>query len=165
MLIDGIASFNALPSEAAEEWLYRCFANRTWATQVAARRPYKDVGEVVAAAESAWSGLTADDWLEAFAAHPRIGEKGGHAPATSEREQRKLAQGSGVTLNAIAAENREYERQFGHVFLIAASGRTAEEILGELRRRRGNDAATELQVAAAEQRKITRLRLEALLKG
>lgn len=120
---------------------------------------------MVAAAESAWSGLTADDWLEAFAAHPRIGEKGGHAPATSEREQRKLAQGSGVTLNAIAAENREYERQFGHVFLIAASGRTAEEILGELRRRRGNDAATELQVAAAEQRKITRLRLEALLKG
>ena len=116
---------------------------------------------MVAAAESAWSGLTADDWLEAFAAHPRIGEKGGHAPATSEREQRKLAQGSGVTLNAIAAENREYERQFGHVFLIAASGRTAEEILGE----EGRGQHGPRQVAAAEQRKITRLRLEALLKG
>ena len=70
-----------------------------------------------------------------------------------------------MTLSAIAAQNREYERRFGHVFLIAASGRTADEILAALRRRMGNDAATELQVAAAEQRKITRLRLEALLKA
>jgi len=123
------------------------------------------VTEMMAAAESAWAGLTAEDWLKAFAAHPRIGEKGGHAPETSEREQRKLAQGSDVTLTAIAAQNREYERRFGHVFLIAASGRTADEILAALRRRMGNDAATELQVAAAEQRKITRLRLEALLKA
>jgi len=165
LLIDGIASFNALPSEEAEERLYGCFANRTWAAKVAAGRPYKDMTEVLASAESAWSGLTAGDWLQAFAAHPRIGEKGGHAPATSEREQRKLGQGSDLTLNAIAAQNRDYERRFGHVFLIAASGRSADEILAALRGRMGNDAATELQVAAAEQRKITRLRLEALLKA
>jgi len=165
LLIDGIASFNALPSEQAEERLHMCFANRAWAAQVAAGRPYRDMTELMASAASAWSRLTVADWLEAFAAHPRIGEKGGHAPATSEREQSKLAQGSDVTLSAIAAENREYERRFGHVFLIAASGRTADEILVALRRRIGNDAATELQVAAAEQRKITRLRLEALLKG
>ena len=114
--------------------------------------------------ESAWSQLTTDDWLVAFTAHPRIGEKGGHAPATSEHEQRQLAQGSVVTLEAIAAENREYEKRFGHVFLIAASGRPADEILSELRRRMTNDAATELQVAAGEQRKITRLRLERFLK-
>jgi len=165
LVIDGIANFNALPSEEAEEQLHSCFANRAWAARVAAGRPYRDVTEMMAAAESAWAGLTAEDWLKAFAAHPRIGEKGGHAPETSEREQRKLAQGSDVTLTAIAAQNREYERRFGHVFLIAASGRTADEILAALRRRMGNDAATELQVAAAEQRKITRLRLEALLKA
>ncbi|HEY0831617.1 MAG TPA: 2-oxo-4-hydroxy-4-carboxy-5-ureidoimidazoline decarboxylase [Candidatus Dormibacteraeota bacterium] len=165
MLIAGIAPFNALPSKEAEERLYGCFAHRAWAAHVAAGRPYKDLAEVIAVAESAWSGLGADDWFEAFAAHPRIGETGGHAPATSEREQSRLARGSDVTLSAIAAENREYEKRFGRVFLIAASGRTAGEILAELRRRMGNDAATELRVAAAEQRKITRLRLEALLKG
>jgi len=121
--------------------------------------------ELMAAAESAWSGLTTEDWLASFAAHPRIGERGGHAPAASDREQSTVARGSDVTLAAIAAENREYERRFGHVFLIAASGRTAEEILASLRGRMGNDAATELHVAAGEQRKITRLRLEALLKG
>lgn len=65
----------------------------------------------------------------------------------------------------LAAENREYERRFGHVFLISASGRGADDVLAALRARMGNDPATELRVAAAEQRKITRLRLERLLKG
>src|SRR5207245_3018423 len=91
-------SFNALPAEEAEQRLRSCFANRAWAARVAAGRPDRDVTEMMAAAESAWAGLTAEDWLKAFAAHPRIGEKGGHAPETSEREQRKLAQGSDVTL-------------------------------------------------------------------
>lgn len=67
------------------------------------------------------------------------------------------------TLAALAAENREYERRFGHVFLISASGRRAHEILAAMRERMGNDPTTELRVAAAEQRKITRLRLERLL--
>jgi len=164
LLIDGIASFNALPSQEAETRLYACFAHRAWAARVAAGRPYDNLAELMVATESAWSQLTTDDWLVAFTAHPRIGEKGGHAPATSKREQRQVAQGSVVTLEAIAAENREYEKRFGHVFLIAAHGRTADEILSELRRRMTNDAATELQVAAGEQRKITRLRLERFLK-
>lgn len=115
-------------------------------------------------AEVAWSELSAGDWLDAFAAHPRIGEHGGNAPKTSEREQSRVMDAPAETLTALAEENREYERRFGHTFLIAASGRSAEEVLGELRRRMSNDAATELQVAANEQRKITRLRLKKLLE-
>src|SRR5690242_19464539 len=105
------------------------FANRAWASRVAAGRPYPNVSALMEAAESAWSQLTPSDWLEAFAAHPRIGERGGHAPIASEREQNKVMQGANATLAALAAENRRYEDRFGHVFLIAASGRTAEEIL------------------------------------
>lgn len=131
---------------------------------MAAGRPYRDLTNLMEAAESAWSDLTPDDWLRAFAAHPRIGAQGGHAPAISEREQSRVMQASSQTLAALAAENREYESRFGHVFLISASGRTAEQILASLRDRMGNDAATELRVAAGEQRKITRLRLEKLLK-
>lgn len=131
---------------------------------MAAGRPYRDLTNLMEAAESAWLELTPDDWLRTFAAHPRIGAQGGHAPATSEREQSRVMQASSQTLAALAAENREYESRFGHVFLISASGRTAEEILASLRDRMGNDAATEFRVAAGEQRKITRLRLEKLLK-
>src|SRR5262249_53664560 len=104
------------------------------------------------------------DWLRAFAAHPRIGEKGGDAPATSEREQSGVRRASSRTLASLAEENRRYEARFGHVFLIAARGRGAEDILYSLRQRLINDPATELDAAAAEQRKITRLRLLEMLE-
>jgi 2-oxo-4-hydroxy-4-carboxy--5-ureidoimidazoline (OHCU) decarboxylase len=71
---------------------------------------------------------------------------------------------SGVgTLAAIVEENRRYEARFGHVFLISAAGRTAEEVLATLHTRIDNDPVTELTVAAEEQRKITRLRLDGML--
>jgi len=117
----------------------------------------------MASAEAAWSDLGRPDWLEAFAAHPRIGEQGGHSPATSKREQSRVMRASGKLLSDLANENRRYENRFGHVFLIAASGRSAEEILQSLRQRMKNDPATELEIAAAEQRKIALIRLEQLL--
>jgi len=157
--------FNALPGAVAEERLYSTFANRGWAKTVAAGRPYRDLDSLLAAAESAWADLKPGDWLEAFKAHPRIGEQGGHAPATSEREQHGVRRASPRTLAALAAENREYEGRFGHVFLIAARGRSAEEILHALRQRMNNDPFREIEVAAAEQRKITRMRLLEMLGG
>jgi OHCU decarboxylase len=159
-----LAQLNTLSGEEAEAQLYSCFAHRKWAARVAAGRPYADWSGLMAAAEAAWSELGRPDWLEAFAAHPRIGEGGGHAPATSRREQSKVMRGGGEALASLADENRRYENRFGHVFLIAASGRSAEEILQSLRQRMKNDPATELSVAAAEQRKITQLRLEQLLR-
>ena len=106
--------------------------------------------------------LTDEEWLAAMKAHPRIGERGGDAPASSEREQSRAMQASRQTLEALAAENRRYEERFGQVFLIFASGRTGEEILAELRRRMKNDAATELQEAKHELRKIALMRVSNL---
>ena len=160
----GLESFNSLPASEAEDELHACFANRAWAARVASGRPYPNLEMLFAAAEEAWSELSAGDWLRAFAAHPRIGEVGGHAPAASEREQSGVRQASAKTLTALASENRRYEDRFGHVFLIAAIGRGADEILHALRQRMKNDPYTELEVAAAEQRKITRLRVLALLE-
>lgn len=160
---EGLARFNELPDAEAEGLLYACFANHDWAAGVARGRPYHDIDAVLAAAESAWADLKPGDWLRAFAAHPRIGERGGHAPQASEREQRGVRGGSAGTLAALAAENRAYETRFGHVFLIAASGRGADDILHALRQRMKNDPYKELEVAQGEQRKITRLRILALL--
>jgi allantoicase len=159
-----LAQFNSLSGEEAEVQLYSCFAHRKWAARVSAGRPYNDLSAVLATAEAAWSDLAPSDWLEAFTAHPRIGEQGGHAPDTSQREQSRVMEAPHETLAALADDNRRYEEHFGHVFLIAASGRNADEILQSLRQRMGNDPATELKVAAAEHRKITKLRLEQLVK-
>ena len=162
-LNDGLTRFNEGSTAEAVRMLYGCFANHGWAATIAAGRPYADLTALLASAEGAWSVLAPADWLEAFAAHPRIGERGGHSPTASEREQSQARLASAATLAALAAENREYEARFGHVFLISAGGRTAEEMLQELRRRMRNGPATELQIAADEQRTITRLRLEHLL--
>jgi len=110
-------------------------------------------------------GLTDEEWLEAMKAHPRIGERGGDAPASSEREQEVAMRASDETLDALAADNRRYEEKFGHVFLIFASGRSGEEILGELRRRMNNDPKAELEEAKRELRKIALLRLQQMVNA
>ena len=126
--------------------------------------PYPDLDSLLDAAERAWSECEPADWAEALAGHPRIGERGGSSPAASDREQSGVRTAAATTLDQLAAENRLYEARFGHVFLIAAAGKSADEILAELRQRMNNDPVTEAQVAAAEHRKIARLRLEALAR-
>ena len=158
-----IDRFNETPYAEAVRRLYSCFASQSWAERVAGGRPYADFESLWAACEAAWSGLAPADWLGAFAAHPRIGEKGGRAPDSSEREQSGVHAATRATRDALAEENRRYEARFGHVFLISASGRTAGEILAALRQRMSNDPSAEIEVAAAEHRKITRLRLERML--
>jgi len=158
-----IDRFNQMPESEATRKLYSCFASMKWAERVASWRPYRDFEGLLAACDTAWSELARPDWLAAFTAHPRIGESGGHAPESSKREQAGFGAAPTATMAAVAEENRRYEAHFGHVFLISASGRTADEILAELRRRMQNDPATEVAVAAAEHRKITRIRLERML--
>jgi 2-oxo-4-hydroxy-4-carboxy-5-ureidoimidazoline decarboxylase len=164
-LSDGLRSFNALAGDEAERRLRGCFANQEWAARVAGGRPYEDLKPLLAAAETAFEELNAANWLAAIASHPRIGERAGRVPASSEREQRLALQAPDETLAALADENRRYEARFGHVFLIAASGRGAEEILGELRRRMANDPAAELDEVSRELRQITRMRLERMLES
>jgi 2-oxo-4-hydroxy-4-carboxy-5-ureidoimidazoline decarboxylase len=140
-------------SSDLEARLYGCLASRRWARAVAS-------GEQ---AEDAMDQLTDEEWLEAMQAHPRIGERGGDAPNSSEREQSRAMQASASTLTALAAENRRYEERFGHVFLIFASGRGGDEILSELRRRMANEPAAELEEAKRELRKIAIMRLRGLV--
>ena len=158
-----IEEFNALPDKEAADRLYACLANRRWAAEVASRRPYPDAQSFLTGAWNALNGLTDDDWVAAFMAHPRIGERGGDAPESSEREQSRAMRSTAVTLAALEAENRQYEEQFGHVFLIRASGRSGEEILSELRRRMRNDPAMELAESRRELAQIAQERLAELV--
>jgi OHCU decarboxylase len=106
-----------------------------------------------------WWSLGPDDWREAFAHHPRIGER---AEGWSAAEQAGVAGAAGDVRAQLAAANRAYETRFGHIYLVRAAGRGADELLALARARLANDAETELRVAAEEQRQITRLRLERL---
>ena len=142
-----------------------CCGSRAWASAVAAGRPYAGVAAVMETADVELAKLKRSDWLEAFEAHPRIGERGGHAPASSNREQKGIMSAREEVLALVAEGNRLYEERFRHVFLISAVGRSAEDVLAALRQRIENDPAIELKVAAEEQRKITRLRLKSMLSS
>jgi allantoicase len=158
----GSGWLNALAASQAEEELLACCGSRAWAARVAAARPFADAEALAATADTVWAGLGRDDWLEAFAAHPRIGERS--ASGWSGKEQAGVAAADPATLAELAEGNRVYEERFGHVFLICAAGKPAAAVLAALRERLDNDPATELRVAAEEQRRITRLRLEKLVR-
>lgn len=153
---------NGLPAAEAEAALRGCCASARWAAAVAAGRPYPGAAALLDAAERAWWALEPGDWLEAFAAHPRIGERD-VAEERARQEQAGVAGSSPSTMAALAEGNRRYEERFGHVFLVCAAGRSGDELLAALRRRLASDPASELRTAAREQAAITRLRLEALL--
>ncbi len=138
--------------------LRSCCGSSAWVAKMIARRPFANWMELSTAADDIWSSLGPDDWREAFAAHPRIGEKRDGA-RWSAAEQAGTSGAANETMQALAEANRQYEERFGHVFLICATGRTADEMLAAARSRLCNTADDELRIAAEEQRKITRLRL------
>lgn len=156
-------------TEAVTAFL-RCCGSRRWAEAMARGRPYRDEAALRAAAERAADGLTRADWIEAFAHHPRIGDRASLAarfPTTaawSSGEQAGMAEAGVDVLTALLDGNRAYESRFGHIFIVCATGRSASEMLASLRERLPNDPDRELAVAAAEQRKITALRLKKLLE-
>jgi OHCU decarboxylase len=164
-LSDKLAWLNSIPRDEVELHLLACCGSRAWASALAAQRPYANLPTLLKAADAVWNELAPSDWLEAFAAHPRIGESGGHSPARSEKEQSRIMGGADDTLAALSEGNRLYEARFGHVFLISAAGRNADEVLAALRLRLHNDPAIETKAAAEEQRKITRLRLDGMLNA
>jgi OHCU decarboxylase len=156
------------PAEAEAEFL-KCCGSRRWARAMAEARPFADQQALFAKADEISSSLTDEDWLEAFRAHPKIGE---HKAATAQTQQEKswsaqeqsgVAASSADTVAQLAKGNREYEARFGFIFIVCASGRSSDEMLAILNERLNNDPEIELNVAAREQQKITRLRLEKLL--
>lgn len=198
---------NTLPDDSARAELLRCCGSTRWARAMTAARPFATADAMLSAADAAWSALGPDDWLEAFRAHPRIGETvgaGGHAGArASERpaheasarhvpesgargaesqrpedcehsrergdsrwsahEQAGVRDASQELRDRLARANDRYEARFGYIFIVCATGRSADEMLAMLERRLTNEADAELQTAAEEQRKIMRLRIAKMM--
>ncbi len=159
---------NALSDAEARAALLRCCGATRWADQMNARRPFASEGALLAAATEIWRSLSRAHWLEAFSAHPKIGDldsmrgKFAHTAAWSAQEQGGMSAAAEATIRALADGNNAYEAKFGHIFIVCATGKTAAEMLSLLEGRTHNPADDELRNAAAEQEKIMYLRLKRL---
>jgi 2-oxo-4-hydroxy-4-carboxy-5-ureidoimidazoline decarboxylase len=158
-----LTALNTLPpGDAAAEFM-RCCGSTRWAQTMAAARPFASIEALEAAADRVWRSLERADWLEAFAAHPRIGERA-TSPWSAEEQAGASAAAAEIS-GALTRGNRHYEERFGYIFLVCATGKSAREMLDILTSRLRNSPDDELHVAAEEQRRITALRLRKLVTG
>lgn len=154
--------FNNLPESEAIGLLRECCGSSRWVSAMIERRPFGSRKGLFNAADEIWNALDMSDWLEAFAHHPRIGEQTKNSVAAREQSGVKTADDD--VRAQLAQVNRDYEQRFGYIYIVCATGKSAEEMLSIARNRLNNDPSTELAIAAEEQRKITRLRLAKLLE-
>jgi 2-oxo-4-hydroxy-4-carboxy-5-ureidoimidazoline decarboxylase len=166
-----LARWNSLDLATAAREALPCCGSHAWATALASARPIADEPSLIETSASIWRNLPEKAWQEAFDSHPRIGQKKAQAHATEEslswsaQEQRSALSEDDSAKLALEAANHRYERQFGRIFIVCASGKTSAEILTILEARMQNDAATELREAAEQQRQITQLRLHRWLES
>ena len=163
-----LAELNAASREAAARALLACCRSRRWVDGLLARRPFSSREGLLTAADAAWSETGPNDWHEALAGHPRLGESiardaDSRSKEWSAREQAGVSAATAAAQSALANVNREYEAQFGHIFLVAAAGRSAAQLIEIARQRMNNTADVEIGVAGEELHKIARLRLEKLI--
>jgi allantoicase len=140
--------------------LHRVCGSSRWVQRMISARPFESWDDLISKANLAWFELEEDDWMEAFAAHPRIGER---KPGWTAQEQSGTRGASDETMQRIADGNREYEEKFGFIYLVCATGRSAGELLSNLTERLTHERDAELRIAAEEQAKIIALRLEKLV--
>ena len=164
-----LAELNALPESRARQELERCCGAARWVDMMLKSRPFKDKHAVFSHSEATWSAMQPRDWLDAFQHHPRIGGKDAlRAKFASTKdwaqgEQASVAAAGEATLDALERGNADYEDKFGFIFIVCATGKSAAQMLALLNERLPNHGSKELKIAAAEQIKITNIRLEKLL--
>ncbi len=163
-----IAEFDHLTKEEQQLLLTKCCGSVMWIRKMLSVFPVEDLVELLEYAEEKWCECSKADWLEAFTHHPKIGdihslkEKFASTAAWAAGEQSAVAASTDAILDALAEGNRLYEEKFGYIFIVCATGRSASEMLTMLQIRLQNAAEVEIEIAAAEQDNITKLRLEKL---
>jgi 2-oxo-4-hydroxy-4-carboxy-5-ureidoimidazoline decarboxylase len=166
-----IAEFNALPAEFAATELTKCCGSETWVQKMLDARPFSSLDDLYAKAHECWADCSESDGLEAFAHHPKIGsveelsKKFASTANWAEGEQKSVKEASKAVLKALAEGNEAYENKFGYIFIVCATGKSAEEMLALLQQRLPNIPEIEIGIAMAEQMKITILRLEKLMSA
>jgi OHCU decarboxylase len=164
-----LEQLNIAPGDEALGALLTCCGSTRWAQLMVEARPFQDLASLEETGDRIWNELRPEDWLEAFAAHPKIGARRAERRQSkqssqwSAQEQSGAQQAASETLSALAEANIEYERRFGYIFIVCATGKSGDEMLALCQRRLNHEPDDELSVAAEEQRQITRIRLRKLI--
>ena len=162
--------WNARDRFTAETEILPCCGSRAWAQELAQLRPFESAEELLRTSDQVWTALDIADWNEAFASHPRIGERKAPVSATSQSAQWSIEEQSAAALTYTSTQeelrlaNAAYEARFGRIYIVCATGKSTEVMLAILNRRLENDDTTELREAVEQQRQITQLRLRKWLK-
>lgn len=158
---------NQMPKADALQALGRCCGSRTWVEQMEAKRPFENRIALMRLSDDTFGTLARDDWLEAFAQHPRIGDLSGidrsEEAEWSAGEQSSALDAPAELLNELAELNDEYERQFGYTYIVCATGLEIADMIADVKRRLEYPPHVELSIAGDHQRRITEIRLEKLL--
>jgi len=160
---------NTLPKSQLKDELMKCCGSSAWVNKMLPFFPADDLVELLEDAEEQWYQCSGEDWKEAFTHHPKIGDidslkkKFASTAQWASGEQSGVSSASQQTLEALAKGNEDYEKKFGYIFIVCASGKTAGEMLELLKERLKNNPKDEIEIAADEQNKITKLRLEKLV--
>ena len=160
---------NILPKDQLKQELFKCCGSNAWVDKMLPFFPADDMVELINDAEDQWYECSEADWLEAFTHHPKIGDveslkkKFAATAQWASSEQGAVAEASQQTLETLAKGNDDYEKKFGFIFIVCATGKSAEEMLQLLQARLPNEKEEEIKIAMDEQNKITQLRLQKLL--
>jgi len=163
-----IQEFNQLPEQEAFNLVFKCCGSTEWAKQVVAKRPFDTLQNLKKYSDTVWLFSSPPDWLEAFHHHPKIGDieslkkKFASTSEWASGEQAGVSQAATAVIEGLAKGNLDYERRFGFIFIVCATGKSAEEMLSMLLTRLKNRKEDELQIAMNEQNKITHIRLDKL---
>jgi len=166
-----VSDLDEAPAERARELLTACCGAAPWVDAMLAARPFRDRERLFAAADHAWATITPAQLADAIARHPRLGGTRAKAALSAREQAWSAGEQSGVgsaddaARTTLAEGNEEYERRFGHTFILCATGLGTNDMLAALQQRLRNDPATERDITGRELHKITRLRLEKLLAG
>ena len=163
-----IETLNSLDNNQLREMLLKCSGSPVWCEQMTRLRPFSDAEDLIEKSRRAWDKLSTDDWLDAFRSHPKIGDihslrnRFASTATWAAGEQSGVYSASEEMLQRLAEGNGRYEQRFGHIFILFAPGKTAEEMLSILDVRLGNSPEVELSICREEHKKITQLRIEKL---
>lgn len=165
-----LQTWNSADEPEAIRQLLHCCAAQRWAQALTAQRPLLNEEALFHAGDTVWATMQEPDWMDAFAAHPRIGERkaaaaSAESAAWSSQEQSSVDTAQTQLLRLLAEANARYEDTFGFTYIVCATGKSAEQMLDILKRRLGNTREAELREAAEQQRQITQIRLRKWLQG
>jgi 2-oxo-4-hydroxy-4-carboxy-5-ureidoimidazoline decarboxylase len=163
-----LGEFNKLSIIQAKNELLKCCGSNSWADKVMEQFPFSSINTIKSISDIVWFSCKKTDWLEAFSNHPKIGEKASDNSTFqstknwAENEQSGVQNAKSDLLSKLAEGNKHYADKFGFIFIICATGKSAEEMFENLNQRMNNDIEKEIRIAAEEQNKITHLRIDKL---